>query len=125
MKYENKTKAELAEAYLHCLRVKALLENGGEFDKSYEDLKKECYESLVENFSAVDMLCKIKESMRSIEKSIHTAPLEDWWMPTIPNHSMPSIPIQDSNKQAPKPWDDKFMYSSAPETCDDKFRIHV
>jgi hypothetical protein len=119
MKYENKTKAELAEAYLHCFRVKALLENGGEFDKSYEDLKKECYESLIENFSAVDIICKIKELMRAIEKNIHIAPLEDWWMPTTPNHLMPSIPMPGNNKQDPKPWDNKFMCGLVPNGVGD------
>lgn len=71
MKNENSVKAELAEAFMHCVRANIIFGNGkfntDKGEQSYEDLKKECYEELLENNSAADLLKQIKSIISELE----------------------------------------------------------
>ena len=71
MNNENSVKAELTEAFMHCVRANIVMRHGkfdtGKGEQSYEDLKKECYKTLLENNSAADLLKQIKSILSEME----------------------------------------------------------
>ena len=145
MQYENSVKAELAEAYIRCVRALIIAESGKftEVDKSYDDLRTKCYDSVIENNSAVDLMKKIKSiliRLATIDVALtEDTDSKDWTpmsapkpFPKIPNNQMPHSPLWDDKKFKPdkdaKPWDNKFMYGKADmnngsdnQTPDSKF----
>lgn len=130
MVHENSVKAELAEAFMHCIRANIILGNGkfstDKGEQSYEDLKKECYEKLLENNSAADLIKSIKSTLSEIE--VEDAAPQPKPHQITPNIQMPFCPLWDKFnigfKPELKPWDNKFMYTgglySMPKTP--KFR---
>lgn len=67
MKYENSIKAELAEAYIRCVRAEKIYLDVDISEESYDDTKEKCYKTLIENFSARDILKMIMRSVRALE----------------------------------------------------------
>lgn len=126
MNHENSVKAELAEALMHCVRANIILGHGkfntDKGEQSYEDLKKECYEELLENSSAADLLKRIKLTLSEME--IEDAAPQFQPHQITPSNQMPFCPLWDKFntgfKPELKPWEDKFMYTgglySMPES---------
>ena len=67
MKHENKIKAELAEALIHCIRAVKIHLCDSAYEESYEKTKEQCYKELTENYSANDLLMMIKNSLKTLE----------------------------------------------------------
>ena len=117
MKNENIVKAELAEAFMHCVRANIAFGNGkfntDKGEQSYEDFKKECYEKLLENNSAADLLKSIKLVLSELE--IEDPAPQSRPHQITPNNQMPFCPLWDrfntGFKPELKPWEDKFMYT--------------
>ena len=67
MKHENSIKAELAEAYIRCFRAEKIYLDVDISKESYDNTKEKCYETLIENYSAKDILKMIMRSIRALE----------------------------------------------------------
>ena len=135
MNNENRVKAELTEAYIRCVRAETIARSGKftEDDNSYDDMRNECYDLIIENNSAADLIKKIKMILIRLA-TIDAALTEDTdtkeWQsmlapqsfPKIPNNQMPHSPLWDDKKFKPdkdaKPWDNKFMYGKADVSND-------
>lgn len=135
MRYENSVKAELAEAYIRCVRAETVARSGKftEDDKSYDDLRNEWYDAVIENNSAVDLMKKIKSILIRLATtdaaSTEDTDTKEWKpmsapqsFPKIPNNQMPHSPFWEDRKFKPdkdaKPWDNKFMYDTADTNKD-------